>query len=333
MEQPKISILVPVYKVEAYLGRCIESVLSQDFTDFELILVDDGSPDLCGKICDDYARIDSRVKVIHQVNGGLASARLSAYQAAVGKYFLFVDSDDYLLPNALRLLYEEIEEGYDIVRTSPLRVTEKGEQWVEHYDFEDGVIDDKDIYIQYLLRDKIAPYLHGAIFKSSLFTEEDFAKNIKYRISIGEDWIINFNISARVNKALFLPQSTYAYFINTSSMMHQKVISWEYRERTGKAVAEAYAQLPPALKTLSDNLRLVGQLRYYFIPEVSFNHQNFPKLQANIHQAIQALGKGCVDRKFYFLIDYKWLFYIYSRLLCLYYYVRKYKCKSRDILK
>jgi len=93
------SIIVPVYKVEPYLRRCIDSILAQTFLDFELILVDDGSPDNCPGICDEYAEKDSRIKVIHQTNGGLSSARNRGIAAAEGEYLLFCDSDDYVSPH------------------------------------------------------------------------------------------------------------------------------------------------------------------------------------------------------------------------------------------
>lgn len=92
----KFSIIVPIYKVEAYLRECIDSILSQTFVDYELILVDDGSPDGCPAICDEYAKIDSRVKVIHQVNLGLACARNTGIKVATGEYLICIDSDDYL---------------------------------------------------------------------------------------------------------------------------------------------------------------------------------------------------------------------------------------------
>lgn len=91
----RFSIIVPIYKVEKYLKTCIDSILTQTFSDFEAILVDDGSPDNCGEICDDYAEHDSRVKVIHKANGGLSSARNAGLDIAIGEYVIFVDSDDY----------------------------------------------------------------------------------------------------------------------------------------------------------------------------------------------------------------------------------------------
>lgn len=102
---PKISIIVPVYRVENYLDRCIKSILNQTFTDFELILVDDGSPDRCPQKCDDWCKVDKRIKVIHKENGGLSSARNAGLEAAKGEYIGFVDSDDWITCDMYELLY------------------------------------------------------------------------------------------------------------------------------------------------------------------------------------------------------------------------------------
>ena len=95
---PLLSVIVPVYKVEAYLDECVESILNQTYTDLELILVDDGSPDRSGEMCDAWAERDSRVRVIHKPNGGVCSARNAGLDAARGEYAAFVDSDDWLDP-------------------------------------------------------------------------------------------------------------------------------------------------------------------------------------------------------------------------------------------
>lgn len=96
---PSISIIVPVYKAEAYLLRCVDSLLAQTFTDFEVLLIDDGSPDRSGEICDDYARKDARVRVFHQTNGGVSVARQRGVENAKGEWITFVDADDYLPPH------------------------------------------------------------------------------------------------------------------------------------------------------------------------------------------------------------------------------------------
>ena len=108
---PEISIIVPVYKVEKYLNRCIDSILAQSFPDFELILVDDGSPDKSGKICDDYAAKDSRVKVIHKENAGVSAARNSGLAMSSGSYIMFCDSDDFVDKDWCGALYEAARDN------------------------------------------------------------------------------------------------------------------------------------------------------------------------------------------------------------------------------
>ena len=123
----KLSIIVPVYKVEAYLPKCIDSLLNQDLPCdvYETILVDDGSPDHCGEICDEYQAQHANIKVIHRENGGLSAARNSGVEEAKGKYVLFVDSDDYLEPNVLKPLVEKMEtEDLDILRFNYQNVNE-----------------------------------------------------------------------------------------------------------------------------------------------------------------------------------------------------------------
>lgn len=108
-EHPIISVIVPVYKVEKYLEACINSILSQTYRDFELILVDDGSPDNCGACCDFYAAREPRIRVIHQKNIGLAGARNSGMDVAKGEYITFIDSDDLIMPQYLEQLYRAID--------------------------------------------------------------------------------------------------------------------------------------------------------------------------------------------------------------------------------
>lgn len=108
---PQVSVIVPVYNVERYLPRCIDSILAQTYTDFELLLVDDGSPDGCGRICDEYAKKDRRIRVFHKKNGGQSDARNYGLDHMQGNYVTFVDSDDYVGENYLSILMEMITEG------------------------------------------------------------------------------------------------------------------------------------------------------------------------------------------------------------------------------
>lgn len=110
MYKPEISVIVPVYKVEKYLDRCVKSILNQSFKDFELLLVDDGSPDSCGEICESYCRQDSRIKVFHKENGGLSDARNYGTQRAAGSFITFIDSDDYVSSDYLEVLIGMIKK-------------------------------------------------------------------------------------------------------------------------------------------------------------------------------------------------------------------------------
>ena len=107
----QFTVIVPIYKVEEYLKRCVDSILAQTFTDFEVILVDDGSPDGCPEICDAYKEKDARVRVIHKPNGGLVSARNAGIFAAKGDYITYVDGDDWVKPNLLQFIHDRIAES------------------------------------------------------------------------------------------------------------------------------------------------------------------------------------------------------------------------------
>ena len=125
----KLSIVVPIYKVESYLRKCVDSLLVQDLSkeDYEIILVDDGSPDRCGEICDEYASRYANIRVVHRKNGGLSAARNSGIEVAQGKYIQFVDSDDYLEPNVLKALVDKMEtDQLEILRFNYQNVNEEG---------------------------------------------------------------------------------------------------------------------------------------------------------------------------------------------------------------
>lgn len=129
---PKVSIIVPAYKVESTLNRCVDSIRKQTLEDIEIILVDDGSPDNCPRMCDDLAIIDERIKVIHKTNGGLGYARNSGIEIASGEYIAFIDSDDYIEPNMMQRLYDFASKkncdvvygGYNIIREGKKLVKE-----------------------------------------------------------------------------------------------------------------------------------------------------------------------------------------------------------------
>ncbi len=187
------SVIVPVYKVEKYLSGCIESVLNQTFSDFELILVDDGSPDRCPFICDKYKEQDDRVKVVHKQNGGLASARRAGIKVAAGEYVFNLDSDD-LIEN------DTLECAYKIIKNTDCEIVSFSYKWVKNGrtvsittdGIPEGLYSGKDIenYIYpRLLMDKdmnhISYYLSGKAVKRDLLTPHQLS--VSEKISLGED--------------------------------------------------------------------------------------------------------------------------------------------------
>lgn len=134
-----VSIIVPIYKVEKYLSRCVQSLLKQTLEDIEIILVDDGSPDKCPQICEEYLKADKRIKVVHKENGGLSSARNAGMSVATGKYIGFVDSDDSILPNMYEELYRVISKyNCDFVMSDYKRITQKGSSYLKSLSIKKG---------------------------------------------------------------------------------------------------------------------------------------------------------------------------------------------------
>ncbi len=220
---PKVSIIVPVYKVEPYLCRCIDSALAQTMDDFELILVDDGSPDNCGKICDDYAKKDSRIKVIHKENGGLSSARNAGLDVACGEYIYFFDSDDYIKRDLLQRCVKYMDIGYDMVSfgfTTENEITGESKET----NFLCGIYDLKDsqkkqnFIHKILLGYKIGWEAWGRMFKRSIIEKNHirFADNRKI---FAEDLYFSLCYCANAQEIICISVAPYIYLIRENSIM------------------------------------------------------------------------------------------------------------------
>ena len=136
----KISIIVPVYKVEHELDRCVKSLLGQTYKNIEIILVDDGSPDCCPKMCDEFARQDNRVKVVHKRNGGLSDARNAGLKVASGEYVLYVDSDDYIdIDSCERFMEARNNENVDIIVGNAVMEKKDGNELINHSEIQEGI--------------------------------------------------------------------------------------------------------------------------------------------------------------------------------------------------
>lgn len=209
---PKISVIVPVYKVEQYLPLCIESILMQSFVDFELLLIDDGSPDNCGYICDDYALRDNRIRVFHQKNEGVSQARNLGLDKARGDWIAFVDSDDWLHNDAFQILLSHISDNVDVVKFSYM-INDK---------FDDSLFENKFSPRVYSLKDSIDngirfAYVWECIFKRELVEKKNlrFSKDIKY----GEDQEFCCKFMMYVNTIQVYNIPLYCYVLRNDSAM------------------------------------------------------------------------------------------------------------------
>jgi glycosyltransferase involved in cell wall biosynthesis len=247
-----ISIIVPVYKTEKFLRRCIDSVLAQAFSDFECILVDDGSPDGCPAICDEYAEADRRVRVIHQENAGTARARDAGVKASAGKYLVFVDSDDFIPPEPVRLLYEKAHEsGADIVCGAIRFLFKKREVvYMDVLDFSNPLE-----HIFQSLNNGVC----GKIYRREIYPGGLYIPGSNY----GEDLIINAQIFSRATreKIAFTDSVVYTYDRRTAGITT--------RTETFKELS--WLEYPPAVcylwmyDYLNENKLLEGRLKDVFL--------------------------------------------------------------------
>ncbi len=215
MQYSLISIIVPCYNVEAYLPRCIDSLLRQTYPNIEIILVDDGSPDNCGKVCDKYADKDNRIKVIHKMNGGLSDARNAGIDVASGEYITFVDGDDWIHSQYVEILLNNLTEtGADIsacsfVRTSEemLMNTKVGKSSYHIYSSEKAIE-------QTLYQNKLDNSTWGKLYKKSLF--------YKCRFTVGrlyEDLDFFYKVYEQATRFVYTEAVLYYYYYRSDSIL------------------------------------------------------------------------------------------------------------------
>lgn len=207
-EKALISIIIPVYKVEKYLEKCIQSVINQTYENLQIILVDDGSPDNCGKICDEYAKKDHRIEVIHKSNGGLSDARNKGLEIAKGEYIGFVDSDDYIEADMYEVLYNLLKQYNADVSICNFYTVSQGKIAIKNAD--NGINEYNRIEIlKEILSDRnIQSYAWNKLYKKELFDEIKYPIGKKY-----EDIGTTFYLLEKCNKVVVTGKSEY-YYIN-----------------------------------------------------------------------------------------------------------------------
>lgn len=266
----KISVIVPVYNMEKYLCRCVDSILAQTYPDIQIILVDDGSVDRSAAICDAYAEKDHRVTVVHKENGGLSSARNAGIDAAQGEYIGFVDSDDYISPEMYEKLVEHMGTGREIANVMYVRADENGvtsPSRVPHT--QDEIIPASDFVKEVMLHlgdiSVCTKLFHRSIFQDLRFLEG----------KLNEDLLFVLDAMARIERVCFVGHVGYYYFTRSGS------ISSGY----GKAVIDMVGNslmardlvktVFPVLKTEAERFALYQHMAYLLlVPREYANKSN-----------------------------------------------------------
>ena len=218
MKENLISVIVPVYKVEKYLKKCVDSIINQTYRNLEIILVDDGSPDSCPQMCDEYLKIDSRIKVIHQENGGLSAARNAGIRISNGEYIGFVDSDDYIVPTMYEILFNNIvEKNSDLAICNYKFVDEDG--LPIHQQTESPIND--EILTGYETLEKLNEngwwyYITAwnKLYKRNIFDKIKFPEG-----KLHEDVFVAHEIFARCEKVVTMQEILYLYVQRQDSIM------------------------------------------------------------------------------------------------------------------
>jgi glycosyltransferase involved in cell wall biosynthesis len=281
MNAPLISVIVPIYNVERYLRKCVDSILHQTYSNLEILLVDDGSPDGCPAICDEYAAQDSRIKVIHKKNGGLSDARNAALDVMQGEYVTFVDSDDYIANDYVETLYHLLHENSADISCIQFTKVHEGDipSNISSNDvFE--VLTPYEALRKLLYFDGLETCAHGKLYKASLFDDirypdgklfEDLGTT--YKLFLKSSMIVNSN----AKKYYYLQRKN---SIETSSFSPKKMDLLEMCDKLRDDVLKQYPDLVSAwaCRFISANFHLIFQIpKHQFPYEMKILSNNIKK--------------------------------------------------------
>lgn len=295
---PDITVIVPVYNVEAYLHRCVDSILSQTYRDFQLILVDDGSPDNSGAICDDYAGRDPRVVVIHQENGGLSAARNAgidwAFANGDSQWLFFVDSDDFIHPKTLELLLDAAERHHADISIGGFARTSGDIPAFSEADLIPQLWNTKDFFLKNYVNAVIA---WGKLYKKELF------RQIRYPVGrLHEDEFTTYKFLFLYRQVPVIPAPLYGYFINENGIMQS---GWSPRRMDA---IDAFKERLALFKQIGDRElcdHAVRCLANNYAGQ-SVQAREFPKLQRKMKKQLRRTLLR-YSRVFSFIDDF-WLF-------------------------
>lgn len=281
----KVSVIVPLYNVEKYMKKSIDSIRNQTYKNIEIILVDDGSPDNCGQIADYYAKLDNRISVIHKENGGLFSARNAGLKISTGDYIMFVDSDDWIEKNMIEeMLRKYHDDSIDLVICNYNKIYENYSQ-TNYLNFKEEIIDVKKIGLDQYLYTYFFNYRHGDEVCNKLYKAEIIKKNNIYfepnNEIFSEDKLFNLYYLTNVRKISTLNKSFYNYLQRENSIMH----------KPKPRIVEQYTKLTIKYISYLENKHLQLQHIYPILTFHLLNSSlsNFSKSNATIKQIKKAL--------------------------------------------
>ena len=276
---PKISIIVPIYNAQKTLERCIDSILNQDYSDFELLLIDDGSKDDSGEICDIYAAKDKRVRVIHKENSGVSASRNLALQEAKGDYLQFLDADDWITPNATRLLAESMEQNHcdmviaDFYRVIGERLSHKGS--ID----EDGVLG-REEFANHMMENPADFYygvLWNKLYKRTIIEKHQLCMNPE--ISWCEDFMFNLEY-IRHCENIFVLQVPIYYYVKTKGSLVSQSMSLAKTIKTKMMVFEYYTDFYKQVLTEEEYEKKRLQI-YSYLTDIASDEIVPPPLLSN----------------------------------------------------
>jgi len=285
---PVITIIVPVYNTEKYLRRCIDSILAQTFTDFECIIVNDGSPDNCHAICDEYAAKDSRIVVVHQKNAGVSAARNAGLDIARGEWIGFVDSDDWCDPDMFRVLYDNaINYDADVSICAIREITSDGKE-KEYAKNKLKIYNGQEAILKMLsTENSFNLYCFNKLIKQKLLSENDlrFDMSIQY----DEDLLFIYEVLKNTEKAVHFYMPYYNYFIHNESVSQQYGLTEQ--AKTGLIVLDRII-LSENNKKIKNKLiafkfDTMAYICGYYIRQKNYTDDNFLMLKGYISKNIK----------------------------------------------
>ena len=244
---PLVTVIVPVYKVEPYLRRCLDSIVNQTYRNLEIILIDDGSPDNCGVICDEYAEIDKRIKVIHKKNGGLSSARNVGLDVFKGEYVSFVDSDDVVSLDMIEYLYDLLSDNNAEISVCLHEIVRDNHRWISFKNVNNQTVTPKECIKKLLYNDGVDTSAWAKLYKASLFN------NVRYpQGKLFEDIATTYKLFFNANRIALGNEAKYSYILRNSSIVgssfnEKKLDLLEMTDEMGRNVLNVYPDLSKAV--------------------------------------------------------------------------------------